>query len=224
MLETPERIVKPARRHERTDARRLALQLLYQSEMLGQPASVFVEEQRYIAEEGVLSPYALGLLSGVEENQTAIDEYLKISSENWTLFRMPAVDRSLLRLAVYEMLYVKDVPLSVSINEAVELAKDFGGEDDSPRFVNGILGRIAKSIEAADPSKVMAPNTADRDDCVDSADPADSVDQVAPTDPEKTPATMSCVDEAEETSKMGVPVEVPFAPTASMVADSTKED
>lgn len=144
----PETTVKPARRHERSDARRLALQLLYQSEMLGQPVAAIVQEQCYIAEEGVLSPYALKLLTGVEENKEAIDEYVKISSENWALGRMPAVDRSLLRLAIYEMLYVKDVPVSVSINEAVELAKDFGGEDESPRFVNGILGRIAKSIEA----------------------------------------------------------------------------
>ncbi|MEG0147424.1 MAG: transcription antitermination factor NusB [Raoultibacter sp.] len=154
MPETSETTVKPVRRHERSDARRLALQLLYQSEMLGQPATACVQEKRYIAEEGVLSEYALGLLAGVEENKEAIDEYLKVSSENWTIFRMPAVDRSLLRLAVYEMLYVKDVPLSVSINEAVELAKDFGGEDESPRFVNGILGRIAKSIEAVDPARV----------------------------------------------------------------------
>lgn len=62
---------------------------------------------------------------------------------------MPIVDRSILRLAAYEMMYVDDVPVSVSINEAVELAKDFGGEDESPRFVNGVLGRIAKRLEDA---------------------------------------------------------------------------
>lgn len=60
---------------------------------------------------------------------------------------MPATDRCLLRQTVYEMEYVDDVPISVSINEAVELAKEFGGEDDSHKFVNGVLGKIAKQIE-----------------------------------------------------------------------------
>ena len=72
---------------------------------------------------------------------------LTATSENWALARMPIVDRSILRLATYEMMYVDDVPTSVTINEAVELAKDFGGEDESPRFVNGVLGRIARSME-----------------------------------------------------------------------------
>lgn len=60
---------------------------------------------------------------------------------------MPVVDRCLLRQTVYEMLYVDDVPISVSINEAVELAKQFGGDDDSHKFVNGVLGKIARQIE-----------------------------------------------------------------------------
>lgn len=60
---------------------------------------------------------------------------------------MPVVDRCLLRQSVYEMIYVDDVPISVSINEAVELAKQFGGDDESHKFVNGILGKIAKQIE-----------------------------------------------------------------------------
>ena len=60
---------------------------------------------------------------------------------------MPVVDRALLRLAVYEMVYVDDVPVSVAINEAVELAKIYGGEDESSRFVNGVLGRIARTME-----------------------------------------------------------------------------
>jgi N utilization substance protein B len=69
------------------------------------------------------------------------------TSENWSLERMPLVDLNILRLATFEMLYLDDVPQSVSINEAVELAKNFGGEDDSSRFVNGVLGRIAVIIE-----------------------------------------------------------------------------
>ncbi|MCL2888901.1 MAG: transcription antitermination factor NusB [Eggerthellaceae bacterium] len=137
----------PAKRHERSFARRCALQVLYQSEILDVPAASIARGEWHIDEEGVLSDYAFSLLVGIEEHRSSIDNYLRETSENWALGRMPIVDRSILRLATYEMLYVKDVPLSVSINEAVELAKDFGGEDDSPRFVNGVLGRIAKMLE-----------------------------------------------------------------------------
>ena len=98
-------------------------------------------------EEGTLTDYALALIRGVEANQAQVDERIEAASENWALSRMPIVDRSILRLAVFEMFHCDDVPVSVSINEAVELAKGFGGEDDSPRFVNGVLGRIARSME-----------------------------------------------------------------------------
>lgn len=87
----------------------------------------------------------------------AIDKHLAATSENWALARMPIVDRSILRLATYEMMYVDDVPTSVTINEAVELAKDFGGEDESPRFVNGVLGRIAKILDEEKAAPKSAP-------------------------------------------------------------------
>lgn len=136
------------RRHERTYARRSTVQVLYTSEIQNEPPSVLLESGRCIEQDEPLSDYALKLIKGVEENRALIDEQLESTSENWTVARMPILDRTILRLATYEMLFVKDVPISVSINEAVELAKDFGGEEDSPRFVNGVLGRIAKRIEA----------------------------------------------------------------------------
>ena len=139
---------RPHHHHERTEARRLALQVLYQSEMVEKAPSAILADKAYVAEEGVPSAYAERLLQGVEEHREEIDDQLRTASENWTLSRMPAVDRALLRMAACEMLYVDEVPLSVSINEAVELAKRFGGGDDSHRFVNGILGRIARGIEA----------------------------------------------------------------------------
>ncbi len=139
---------RPHHHHERTEARRLALQVLYQSEMVEKAPSAILADKAYVAEEGVPSAYAERLLRGVEEHREEIDDQLRTASENWTLSRMPAVDRALLRMAACEMLYVDEVPLSVSINEAVELAKRFGGGDDSHRFVNGILGRIARGIEA----------------------------------------------------------------------------
>lgn len=142
-----------ARRHERTVARQSALQVLYTSEIQGVPASDLVENGSVLEDETPLSDYAVRLIDGVDEKMLSINARLASTSENWKLDRMPVVDRCILRLAAYEMLYVDEVPVSVAINEAVELAKGFGGEDESPRFVNGVLGRIARQIEedAKDP-------------------------------------------------------------------------
>ena len=156
-----------AKRHERTRARRAALQVLYTSEITEASPADIAEKGCLLTEDGLLSAYAEELVRGVAEHRDAIDGYLTSTSENWALARMPIVDRSILRLATYEMMYAADVPTSVTINEAVELAKDFGGEDESPRFVNGVLGRIARQLEeregnAADQTAVAdAPATAD---------------------------------------------------------------
>lgn len=136
-----------AKKHERTRARGNAVQMLYTSDIQGCPASQLLHEGCIPAEMGELSDYAVMLIEGVEEHLEVIDGHLAATSENWALSRMPIVDRSILRMATYEMVYVKDVPISVSINEAVELAKDFGGKDESASFVNGVLGRIAKELE-----------------------------------------------------------------------------
>lgn len=141
-----------ARLHERTRARRNALQVLYTSEIQGCAADEVVGSDRFLLEDcgqddSVFSEYAEALVQGVSENVLAIDARLASTSENWSVARMPIVDRCILRLATYEMLYMNEVPVSVSINEAVELAKDFGGEDESHRFVNGVLGRIARQLE-----------------------------------------------------------------------------
>ena len=141
-----------AKRHERTFARRSAVQVLYTSEIRNQPPSVLLETGRCLNEDGPLSDYALKLLDGIESHRDVIDDYIESASENWQVSRMPIVDRTILRLAVFEMVYAVDVPVSVAINEAVELAKDFGGEDESPRFVNGVLGRIAKQLEGGESS------------------------------------------------------------------------
>ena len=137
-----------ARRHERTAARSAAVQMLYTAEIQGKPAWQLIEEGLCPDEVGPLSDYALRLVNGVEAHVAEIDERLASTSENWAVSRMPIVDRSILRLAAFEMLYVDEVPVSVSINEAVELAKGFGGKDESPGFVNGVLGRIARSMGA----------------------------------------------------------------------------
>ncbi len=146
-----------SKRHERISGRRSAVQVLYTSEIQARPATVLLEEGCCLSEEGLLPDYAVSLVRGVEEHLADIDACLEATSENWAVARMPIVDRSILRLAAFEMIYEGDVPVSVAINEAVELAKEFGGEDESPRFVNGVLGRIAKSIEAGEVAVAGAP-------------------------------------------------------------------
>ncbi|HCH63846.1 MAG TPA: transcription antitermination factor NusB [Deltaproteobacteria bacterium] len=89
--------------------------------------------------------YAGKLVSGVKLRQSEIDGLIEAASTNWRLVRMPVVDRNLLRMATYELLVCHDVPASVAINEAVELAKRYG-EKESRAFVNGILDRIASEL------------------------------------------------------------------------------
>lgn len=130
--------------HDRTVARRKAVQLLYQAQILGQPLQDLLKCHTYIEEIGVLPEYATTLISGLSEHLEEVDSCLSESSANWALDRMPLVDRCILRLAAYEMLFEESIPVGVSINEAVELAHEFGGEDESGGFVNGVLGNIAR--------------------------------------------------------------------------------
>jgi len=85
----------------------------------------------------------VGLIEGVAEHLNRIDELIASYAEGWTLDRMPVVDRNLARVAVYELLYVDEIDDAVAISEAVELARQMS-TDDSPRFLNGLLGRIAE--------------------------------------------------------------------------------
>jgi len=128
---------------ERTKARRQALQILYQREITGENTGSILESRSFNPEEGEPSEFCRVLLAGVEERQEQIDGVLADISEHWAVSRMPLVDRNILRMAVYEILYIDEIPDSVSINEAVEMAKTYGGEDSS-KFVNGVLGRLAE--------------------------------------------------------------------------------
>lgn len=141
---------------ERRKARHQALHILYQREITEDPPSRILADRTYSIEDGEPSDFCRQLVLGVEAHQGRIDAMIEDTSENWTLSRMPLVDRNILRLAVFEIVYLEEVPDSVSINEAVEMAKVYGGEDSS-KFVNGILGRLAElavagglSEEAAD--------------------------------------------------------------------------
>ena len=127
----------------RGKARKRALDLLYASEMRGESAVVALD-RAIDAGEGPTNDYTGALVRGVVENQARIDELLTEYSQGWTLQRMPAVDRNVLRLGVYELLYVDDVPDAVAVSEAISLVRDLS-TDESPTFVNGILGAIEKS-------------------------------------------------------------------------------
>lgn len=184
-----------SRRHERTAARQSALQVLYTSEIKGVRPSDLLDSGLVLEDDGKsLSDYAIGLIEGVDEKMLPIDVRLNSTSENWKLNRMPIVDRCILRLATYEMLFVDEVPVSVAINEAVELAKDFGGEDESPRFVNGVLGRIARQLEedAKDPE---AARRREEEALAAYAFPINEEDSVAETAGEQ-PASEGAVENA----------------------------
>lgn len=133
-------------RPERHKARRQALQMLYQREVTGEAVGRILSEESFSLEDGVPEQYARDLALGVESSITELDELIGRTSEHWSVGRMPLVDRNILRIATFELTRLPDVPPSVAINEAVELAKVYGG-DDSSKFVNGVLGRIAEHHE-----------------------------------------------------------------------------
>jgi N utilization substance protein B len=127
----------------RSKARKRALDLLFASELRGEGPVEALD--RAIAEgEGPSNDYTAVLVRGVVEHQTRIDELLSTYSEGWTLDRMPAVDRNVLRLGVFELLYADDVPDAVAVSEAMALVRDLS-TDESPSFVNGILGNIQRN-------------------------------------------------------------------------------
>jgi len=131
---------------ERSRARRHALQILYQRDITGDSVASILSAKTYSVEDGEPDGFCRELVTAVEARIDELDRTIGEVSENWSVSRMPLVDRNILRLATYEIVHSADVPASVSINEAVELAKVYGGEDSS-KFVNGVLGRIAANDE-----------------------------------------------------------------------------
>jgi transcription antitermination protein NusB len=126
----------------RTKARKRALDVLYAAEMRGQDPVTALEAA--IAEgEGPANPYTETLVRGVSEHRERIDELLGQYAQGWTLERMPAVDRTALRIGAFELLYLDDVPDAVAVSEAVALVRNLS-TDDSPSFVNGVLGSLLR--------------------------------------------------------------------------------
>jgi N utilization substance protein B len=127
----------------------MAIQVLYQVDVVqldtGEALRLFCEH--FEAPESIRD-FALQLINGVHQNLEVIDTLLRQFSEHWRLERMPAVDRNILRLAVYELVYRPDIPDKVTINEAVDLGKKYGAED-SGSFINGILDSIRLHLEGS---------------------------------------------------------------------------
>ena len=132
----------------RTEARELFMQLLFQMEVQNDYGREIKERfvQEHMKDSSQLE-YFNRLYDSVTENLAEIDGKLEACSENWKINRMAKVDLAILRLSSAEILYLDDVPDSASINEAVDIAKKFGGED-SGKFINGILGKVVKSKDA----------------------------------------------------------------------------
>lgn len=126
----------------RTKARKRAIDILFEADLRGaDPVSTAAD--RLTDPERPVQPYALTLIEGVVARGERIDELVTTYADGWTLQRMPGVDRAIIRTAIYELLWMDDVPDAVVIDEAVELAKMLS-TDDSPKFINGLLGRLVK--------------------------------------------------------------------------------
>jgi transcription antitermination protein NusB len=131
---------------QRSRAREVALQLLFQRELnpgIARPALVrFIHER---LGNGDLEAFALSLYDGTCQHNKDVDARLSRAAENWKLHRMAVVDRNVLRMGAYELLQTPETPQSVVLDEAIELARRFGSAD-SPAFVNGVLDRVRKEI------------------------------------------------------------------------------
>ncbi|MGB3697767.1 MAG: transcription antitermination factor NusB [Gordonia sp. (in: high G+C Gram-positive bacteria)] len=135
---------KPGTRHK---ARKRAVDLLFEAEAKNVPATQLIAERREIYPRddsvGTMYEYTVRVVEGVTADASQVDAVIESHLENWKLHRLPAVDRAILRLAVWELLYASDVDIDVVLDEAVQLAKELS-TDDSPAFVNGVLGKVGE--------------------------------------------------------------------------------
>jgi N utilization substance protein B len=129
----------------RSKARKRALDILFECEVRGTSPGDTLDD-RIVAAEPPVNEYTVTLIRGFVEHQARIDELISTYSQGWSLERMPAVDRNVLRLGVLEVLYVDDTPDAVAVSEALNLVRELS-TDESPNFVNGVLGNIVRDKE-----------------------------------------------------------------------------
>jgi transcription antitermination protein NusB len=130
----------------RSKARKRALDVLYSAELRGE-APVAALDAAIAEGDGPTNPYTETLVRGVTDHQERIDHLLAAYAQGWTLDRMPAVDRTALRIGAYELLFADDIPPPVAVSEAVALVRDLS-TDDSPSFVNGVLGSMLRDRDS----------------------------------------------------------------------------
>jgi N utilization substance protein B len=130
----------------RRKSRENAIVLLYQRDLLNKKISDILKNDMLAGRE--YDQFTLRLINGVDRNHKKIDRMIKDVVENWTLERIAIIDRNILRVAIYEMLYEDDIPLKVSVDEAIEISKSLGQKEDTPKFVNGVLGKILSDINS----------------------------------------------------------------------------
>lgn len=128
----------------RRSAREKAVILLYQMDLLKKSPEVIVENDQLVGKK--FDEFSLKLINGVTENLKEIDKIISGTVQNWSLDRIAVIDRNILRIAIYEMLYEDDIPLKVSVDEAIEIAKNLGQKPDTPKFINGVLGKFLNKI------------------------------------------------------------------------------
>lgn len=126
----------------RSKARKRALDLIFAAEAQGLSAEDLLDAQ-LAAGEGPANDYAVELVRGVHDRRDRLDEIISTYAEGWTIDRLPAVDRNVLRLGIYELLFSADIPDAVAVSEAVNLVRDLS-TDESPGFVNGVLAHVAR--------------------------------------------------------------------------------
>ena len=151
----------------RSKARKRALDILFEADLRGLPTLQLLSERQSVGDVPV-QPYAAELVRGVATHSERIDELISWNLVDWTLERMPAVDRNILRIGVYELLWADGVPDGVAISEAVALAQDLSTDNSAP-FVNGVLARI----KAEKPTLSLDPEASAFSSAEDSGDEDD---------------------------------------------------
>ena len=132
---------------KRRKSREHTLKILYRRDITKEDINEIIKS--YWKENNInssITEFSEQLAKGTADNLEKIDDYIKKVSEHWAIDRMGVIDRNLLRMAVQELLFMEDIPLKVTIDEAIEIAKKFG-TDDSANFVNGVLDKIKKDLE-----------------------------------------------------------------------------
>ena len=134
----------------RRKARRLALQALYEADLVGHDAGAVLErllDADKLSEDN--ATFAREMVKGVVDHKKELDRHIHRHAKAWPVAQMPVIDRNVLRLAIYEVIIDNRIPTKIGINEAVELAKSFGG-DSSSKFVNGVLGSIVLKLDKSE--------------------------------------------------------------------------